>query len=143
MQFYYGEKMPLRVLDEAEFWKLQESEHTVVIRKIVPNLEKEFVRQLENWQLLLSQAQAAAVRLIEEVIRSGSNLTPMQLQRIMQYIEFALRQSQQFVMFLNQMSAQSAAIRSNPIAQTVVSHIIRESEYFIGIAQASLSRHMS
>ena len=28
MQFYYGHQMPLRVLDEAEFWKHQEEEHT-------------------------------------------------------------------------------------------------------------------
>lgn len=33
MQFYYGQQMPLRILDEAEFWKNQEEEHTVVIRE--------------------------------------------------------------------------------------------------------------
>lgn len=39
MQFYYGNQMPLRVLDECEFWKHQE-EHTVANRKLVKNLEK-------------------------------------------------------------------------------------------------------
>nr|WP_027417925.1 DUF2935 domain-containing protein [Aneurinibacillus terranovensis] len=42
MQFYYGDKMPLRILDEIEFWKQQEAEHTVVIRELVSNLEGEF-----------------------------------------------------------------------------------------------------
>jgi len=36
MQFYYGHQMPLRILDEAEFWKRQEEEHTIVIRELVP-----------------------------------------------------------------------------------------------------------
>jgi hypothetical protein len=36
MQFYYGQQMPLRILDEAEFWKHQEEEHTVVIRELTP-----------------------------------------------------------------------------------------------------------
>ena len=49
MQFYYGNKMVHRVLDEAEFWKQQEAEHTVVIREVVPNLEQRFVRQLEQF----------------------------------------------------------------------------------------------
>ena len=39
MRFYYGDKTPLRVLDEIEFWKQQESEHTVVILQIVDDLE--------------------------------------------------------------------------------------------------------
>ena len=46
MQFYYGGQMPLRILDEAEFWKHQEQEHTVVIRELVDNLEEEYVNAL-------------------------------------------------------------------------------------------------
>jgi hypothetical protein len=46
VQFHYDEKMPLRILDEGDFWKLQESEHTIVLRELVPNLEEEFVQAL-------------------------------------------------------------------------------------------------
>lgn len=46
MQFYYGQQMPLRILDEAEFWKHQEEEHTVVISELVPDLEQPFVDAL-------------------------------------------------------------------------------------------------
>lgn len=49
MQFYYGQQMPLRVLDEAEFWKMQESEHTVVIREALTNLENQYVEALKQW----------------------------------------------------------------------------------------------
>ena len=53
MQFYYGSQMPLRVLDECEFWKLQEAEHTVVIRQAVPNLEERYVNDLKQWEVTL------------------------------------------------------------------------------------------
>jgi hypothetical protein len=138
MQFYYGDKTFLRVLDEAEFWKHQETEHTVVIRTIAPNLEDEYVEQLQNWEQVFSQTQATAVRYVEAVIRSGSHISPQLQRQIMQFINFCIRQSQDFVMFLNLISSESTAIRDNPIATTVVNHIRRESEYFIGIATIAM-----
>lgn len=138
MQFYYGDKTFLRVLDEAEFWKLQETEHTVVIRTIAPDLEDEYVEQLQNWEQVLSQTQTTAVRYVEAVIRSGSHISPQLQRQIMQFINFCIRQSQDFVMFLNLISSESTAIRDNPIATTVVNHIRRESEYFIGIATIAM-----
>lgn len=138
MQYYYGEKMYLRVLDEIEFWKHQESEHTVVIRKIAPGLEDEYVKQLENWEQVLTQTQATAVKYVEAVIRSGSCISPQLQQQIMQFIDFCIRQSQDFVILLNAISSKSSAVRDNPVATTVVNHIRRESEYFMGIAKAAM-----
>lgn len=136
MKHYYGDKMFLRALDEAEFWKRQESEHTVVIRNIVPGLEEEYVRQLQNWEQALSQTQATAERYMEAVIRSGSCISPQLQQQIMQFINFCICQSQEFVQFLNLISSRSAVIRDNPVVLVVIDHIRRESEYFIGIAIA-------
>jgi len=48
MQFCYGDKNHIRILEEAEFWKRQEAEHTVVIRKIVQDLEEKFTEKLMN-----------------------------------------------------------------------------------------------
>jgi hypothetical protein len=48
MQFYYGQQMPLRILDEAEFWKHQEEEHTVVIRELVAGLESSYIEALKK-----------------------------------------------------------------------------------------------
>ncbi len=140
MQFYYGDKMFYRVLDEVEFWKLQEAEHTVVIRKIVPNLEDEYVKQLENWELALSQTQAAAVRYLEAVNRADSYISPQLQQQIMQFINFCIRQSQEFITLLNLISSRSSAVQGNPVAATVIDHIRRESEYFIGIAIIAMQR---
>jgi hypothetical protein len=54
MQFYYDDKMPLRILDEGEFWKHQESEHTDVIRALVKDLEPQFVTALQAWEQALA-----------------------------------------------------------------------------------------
>lgn len=138
MQFYYGEKTVHRVLDEAEFWKQQEAEHTVVIQEIVPNLEPQFVRELEQFKRRFEKTKGRVVRYIETVIRSKGHISPSLEQEILQLIEFAIRESQQFINFLNRMLAESGAVRSNPTAQVVINHIRRESEYFIGIAQTIL-----
>ncbi|AMA72883.1 DUF2935 domain-containing protein [Aneurinibacillus thermoaerophilus] len=141
MQFYYGEKMPLRILDEGEFWKLQEAEHTQVIRALVPNLEPVFVQALQGWEQAFSQTQAAFVRYIERVVRLGHRVDSMVYNEIMQLVCCALGQSHQFVQLLNQLGTESSALKNNPTAITVLNHIRRESEYFIGIAEALLGHY--
>ncbi|NLE25522.1 MAG: DUF2935 domain-containing protein [Clostridiaceae bacterium] len=59
-------------------------------------------------------------------------------QQISEFLQKALEQSQQFIQLLDQILAESNAVRSNPMASVVINHIRRESEYFIGIAQAVL-----
>lgn len=135
MRLIYGEKNLLRALDETEFWKHQEAEHTSVIRQIVPNLEMEFVNQLEAWELAFSQTQARAVSFIETIIRGGNYISSELKEDILQFLTFALRQSQNWVNFLNFLVANSQAVKANPTAPVVISHIRRESEYFIGILQ--------
>lgn len=132
--------MPLRILDEGEFWKHQESEHTDVIRALVPNLEPQFVTALQNWGQALAQTQAVFVQYIEAVIRSGNQVSPQIVGQTLQLVQFAMTQSQQFIAFLNQLVEQSVPLRSNQTAITVLNHIRRESEYFIGITQALLTQ---
>lgn len=140
MQFYYGDKMPLRILDEGDFWKHQESEHTDVIRALVPNLEPPFVEALQTWGQALAQTQAVFVRYIEAVVRSGDSVSPEIYKQVYQLVQFALDQSEQFIAFLDQLAAESHALKSNPTAVVTLNHIRRESEYFIGIAQALLTQ---
>jgi len=138
MQFSYGEQTPLRLLDEANFWKQQESEHTVVIRELLPDLEEPFVKQLENWQLLLSQTQATAISYIETVNRLKGNVTPDVLANIKRFIVYCCNQSTNFIALLNKIALESQAVKENPIVMVVINHIRRESEYFIGIVSASM-----
>ncbi len=138
MQYYYGDKTPLRVLDEIEFWKQQESEHTVVIRQIVRDLERVFVQQLKEWELAFAQAEGNAVMYIEAVIRSKGAISPALCKKIKQFAVFARNQSLGFVAFLDRLIAESNAVSSNEVAVVVINHIRRESEYFIGIIAAAL-----
>ncbi|NLW24445.1 MAG: DUF2935 domain-containing protein [Clostridia bacterium] len=138
MQYFYGTQTPLRVLDEIELWKQQESEHTVVIRQVVQNLEENFVEQLKAWELAFAKAQGIAVRYVEAVIRSKGAIAPVLLQEIRQFTLFSINQSMSFVSFLNQLVAESEAVENNPVAVVVINHIRRESEYLIGIITAAL-----
>lgn len=140
MQFYYQDHMPLRILDEGEFWKHQEAEHTQVIRALTSNLEPQYVEALASWEQAFSRTQAMFVKYIEMLVRSGNQASPEMNKQIMQLVWFALEQSQKFVELLNQLGTESAALKSNPTAITVLNHIRRESEYFMGIATAYLNQ---
>lgn len=135
MQYYYGQQMPLRVLDEIEFWKQQEGEHTVVIQELVDGLEPQYVNMLEKWRQAFFQTQGLAVRYIASINQSEYPLNPMLHQQILELANHSLRESQQFIYFLNQVMEESDAIKGNLTAVVVLNHIRRESEYFIGIAQ--------
>jgi hypothetical protein len=138
MQFYYGNQMPLRVLDEAEFWKHQEEEHTVVIRELVKNLEEQFVLDLQRWEGDFAKAHQRVVRYIETVNRSNGQVSPALYQDVLQLITFCLKQSEEFTEFCRMLKLESEPIRTNPTAKVVLHHIIVESEYFIGVAQTIL-----
>lgn len=139
MQFCYGEKNHIRILEEAEFWKRQEAEHTVVIREIVSDLEEEFVEKLEESQKVFSTMEATILQLIERLNRSCYIITPELVQHIIYLIQVTLHQSQMFVELLTTIMGESAAVKGNLVAVVVINHIIRESEYYIGIAKAYLS----
>lgn len=138
MQYYYGSQMPLRVLDECEFWKLQESEHTVVIREAVQNLEQKYVDELKKWETALTRTHQRVIRFIETAVRSDGTFLHSLYQDLMQLVAYCLDESQQFIHFLNKLKQKSEPIKTNFVALTIMDHIIRESEYFIGVAQTIL-----
>lgn len=138
MQYYYGNQMPLRVLDEAEFWKHQEEEHTVVIRELVGNLEQVYVEKLKEWETAFAKTHQQVVRFIETVNRSAGQVSQALYDDIMQLTSYCLQQSQEFINFCHLLVENSVPIRTNPTAKVVMNHIIVESEYFIGVAQTIL-----
>ncbi|GAA0605006.1 hypothetical protein GCM10009001_22820 [Virgibacillus siamensis] len=138
MQYYYGSQMPLRVLDEAEFWKMQESEHTVVMRELMPNLEQEYVDALKHWEEVLNTTHQHVKRFIESVIRSNNKVAPALYQQVLDLVSFCLQESVAFIQFCRQVKTESEAAANNQTAKVVINHIVDESEYFIGIAQTIL-----
>lgn len=140
MRFYYGPQMPLRILDEAEFWKLQEEEHTVVIRELVKGLEKEYREALSMWEEALSKTHQQVVSFTESVVRSGYYVPQLLYQQVLQLVRFCLKQSEDFIELCRQIKVNSKVVSGNPTAKVVLDHIIRESEYFIGIARVLLTQ---
>ena len=138
MQFYYGNQWPLRVLDEAEFWKEQEAEHTVVIRELLPDLEQNFVDGLKRWEDVLATTKQHVKRFIESVIRSKNQISPQLTQQVLDMASFCLQESVAFIQFCRKIKSESKQVVDNPMAKTVMDHIIDESEYFIGVAQTIL-----
>jgi hypothetical protein len=96
------------------------------------------VERLKEWEAALRRTHQYVVRFIESVIRSAGMYSPALYQQVLQLVAHCLEQSQQFIRFLNRMMQESRVIQSSLIAMTIMKHIIRESEYFIGIAQTIL-----
>ncbi|MCL6576181.1 DUF2935 domain-containing protein [Kyrpidia sp.] len=139
MLFIYGDKMPLRILDEADFWKQQEAEHTVVIRQLVNNLEPRFVRALQIWGQMLERTRGAVRRMIEFYVWTDPRAAAAFHGDLLHLVDHCLRESRAFIHLLDQLGVESPAMYSNPTVMVVLNHIRRESEYFIGVAQAILA----
>ena len=139
MRFNYGNNNAIRALEEAEFWKHQESEHTDVIQEIAPDLEEEYVNKLVEYKEIFNSTEARIIQYIETIINCKGEISPGMNQYVMQLIDVAIRQSQVFIDFLTKMLSESKAVTNNPIAVIVVNHIRRESEYFIGIVSAFMN----
>lgn len=140
MELCYGDKNHIRMLEEAAFWKRQETEHTVVIREITGGPEKEYADVLREYQRILSGTEAAVLQQIESLNRSCFSLDAGITAQIREMIEVTQRQSKTFVAFLDRMVKKSEAVRKNSTAPVVIAHIIRESGYYIAIAGAYLAR---
>ena len=110
MQFYYGWQMPLRLLDEAEFWKMQEKEHTVVIREALRQLEPEYVNALKRWEQMLSNTHQNIVSYIETVVRNPYPYVPLQAD-VVRLISYCLDESMAFIALCRQLKAESEAAK--------------------------------
>ena len=139
MRFFYGDKNILRALEEAQFWKHQESEHTDVILEIVPDLEDEYITRLEEYKEIFNSTEARIVQYMESAVNCHNTMSPEMTQNIVNIINLSIRQSQVFINFLGMLLRDSDAVKNNPTAVVVINHIRRESEYFIVIVTAFLS----
>lgn len=126
MLFVYGPYLPVRILEEIRFWKREEAEHTEVIKAIVPELEENYVRALDEWKQVFTGTQAAADRLLQYSSSSpAAAANPQLIRQTERLLNASVRQSREFVQ-------QSAAVRAVPAAPVVQRHIIGISEYYLG-----------
>jgi len=138
VQFYYGVQNVLRALDEAEFWKHQEAEHAGLIPAVTPNLEHQYVKRLEQLGVELYHMNAEAVKYIESATRSRGMVNRGLKTQMLNLVSQCVEQSKVFVGLMEEMLQNSHAVRASQVSQTVIHHMIRESQYFIGIDQLVL-----
>ena len=131
----YGHLLPLRTLEEIRFWKEQEKEHTLIIRTLVPDLEPSYVKLLEEWEAAFANSERVANQLIKQLLPATQPPAPYIMRSIDQLVQTAKHQSKEFIKQLYIILEQSAAVRAVPFAQTFILHIIRESEYFLGVLE--------
>lgn len=131
----YGHLLPLRTLEEIRFWKEQEKEHTLIIRALVPDLEPSYVKLLEEWEAAFANSERVANQLIKQLLPATQPPAPYIMRSIDQLVQTAKHQSKEFIKQLYIMLEHSAAVRAVPLAQTFILHIIRESEYFLGVLE--------
>lgn len=135
MLFVYGPYLPVRILEEIRFWKTQEKEHTDVIQAIVPKLEENYVKLLNEWKHVFAETEHAANHLLQYGLSSKQAVTnPQFIQETERILQASTKQSREFIKQLYYMLDQSKAVQAAaPLSTTVLLHIIRESEYFLGV----------
>lgn len=139
MRYFYGDKNILRALEETEFWKHQESEHTDVIMEVAPDLENEYVEKLEQYKQIFDSTHDRAIQYSQAAVNCNNIVSGEMYENIVNIVDLAIRQSKVFVDFLGMLLRDSEAVMENPAAVTVVNHIRRESEYYIGVVTAFLN----
>lgn len=136
MLLVYGPYLPVRILEEIRFWKQQESEHTDVIKAIVPGLEPYYVQLLNDWKKVFDETTHAANQLLKYALSSQeAACDPKLIHQTERLLDTSFRQSQEFIRQLYYILECSEAAKSVPLANTVLLHIIRESEYFLGVLE--------
>ena len=138
MQYYYGTQNILRALDEAEFWKHQEAEHANLIPLVAQGLEPAYVQRLEQLGVALHTMNAEATKYIQSINRSKGRISRELNTQMINLVRQCVEQSKAFTAFMTEMLQNSQAIHSNQSAQVLLHHMIRESQYFIGIDQLIL-----
>lgn len=138
MQFYYGGQMPLRVLDEVELWKRQETEHMILLGELVVNLEQEYIGSVKRWSETLDATHRHVRRFIESATRSDHQLPPQLYDQILELVSTCLLESISLKHFCQQIINKSAGIENSHTAKIFIQHVISVSDYFISTAQSIL-----
>ncbi|RAR41173.1 Fe-Mn family superoxide dismutase [Paenibacillus sp. MDMC362] len=131
MLFIYGAKLPVRLLEEIRYWKHQERKHTGLIKAVVPDLEPDYVKMLDQWAVVFSDTEKAADELLRHILRYEGPPSPQVLAQVEQLLRASCEQSREFIRQLHGLKEHSEAVRKVPLASTVLHHVIRESEYFL------------
>lgn len=130
--FVYGTLMPVRVMELVRHWKLQEKEHIAVILQAAPEMERQYVQLLQAWEPVFTNTAQYTNQWLDEWLPIPSRLPSYMEQTIEAVVETSLEQSRTYVDQLRQLNERTASASSD-VTKSVISHAIRESNYYIGL----------
>ena len=84
MLFIYGAKLPVRLLEEIRYWKHQERKHTGLIKAVVPELEPDYVKTLDQWAVVFSDTEKRRDELLRHILRYDGPPSPQVLAQVEQ-----------------------------------------------------------
>lgn len=138
MQFYYGEQMPFRILDEAVNWKVQEANYTALMGRVMGHLQREQLSDLKHWKDALDTTHRHVLRFIESATRANQQFALHLHEQVLELIYSCMQESVGFIHFCRQLKIKNRSIQHNPIALEIIDHVIHQSDQFIGYAQTVL-----
>ncbi|MFC5530358.1 superoxide dismutase [Cohnella yongneupensis] len=114
----YGDRLPIRLLDDIIASKLQELEHSTAIRELIPELEPPYVQLLRDWESAFARTREI-VQLAKQEVRNSDKNRPVDSAdewrvRLPQLVQETLHQSRVFAQHLHLLQANSEAIRALP-----------------------------
>lgn len=127
----------VRILEEINFWKIQETEHARLIVSSTPELEAPFVGLLKEWEELFTTTSRATATLLQTTGTLGERGSEsLWEQNARHLLQVALEQSNQFARQLHDLTNHSEAVRNQPLGKSLIGHVISESQYFIVVAES-------
>lgn len=136
MLFVYGSLMPVRVMELIRHWKMQEKEHTAVILQSAPELDRQYVQLLQSWEPVFSHTAHYATQWLDEWLPYPSRLPAHVEQTVEGLVDAALEQSRTYVDQLSQIIERTASNEDASNVRMVITHSIRESNYYVGLMSA-------
>ncbi|MCD9024540.1 Fe-Mn family superoxide dismutase [Cohnella silvisoli] len=125
-----GNVMQLRLLEEIAYWKIQELEHTVVVRSLVPELETPYVQWLQQWENVFAKTQEFAQRARGLALSAPDRSLPAEWAAALpKLVEDSLSQSKEFSRQLQLLPEHSAAIGQTRDSSIALDYIRRQPEY--------------
>jgi len=125
----YGPYMSLRWLEEVRAWKGKEKEQAAIVRELVPSLEPELQRNLQEWEAVFdSTVQCANTWLHSGFSRGESRSQPaISESQLDALLQAARAQSEGFIQHLQYMLERSNAVRVSAAAPVLLRYAQRAS----------------
>ncbi|WP_276356717.1 superoxide dismutase [Cohnella caldifontis] len=126
----YGDRMPLRLLEEISARKRLEKSFASMVRAVVPGLEWPYVRLMQEWEDVFGRTAEEAARRLKGVLdgREDEAAADNGAGTARLLWEESRIQSDEFARQIGLLRKQSAAVRRMPAADALFSPILRETE---------------